>query len=177
MRNRLTGTSPFQGKSLHEVIAKNRECNIVFAESQWENVSPEGRDLAKQMLAKNPEDRISAKSALNHPWFTLENISASFLSSAQENMKKYNDENRFNVEKIKPEFSMITCSPMFSLNKSALSPHSPHQFTQEKLSSPLNFQLPSTDVYHQHHHIIFRLTAILYLRRNEYIQEKRVRTF
>jgi serine/threonine protein kinase len=74
-------------------------------------VSPEGRDLAAKMLAKDPAERVTAKKALAHNWFTLEHTSNATLSDACENMKKYRDENRFNVQKIKPEFSMITCSP------------------------------------------------------------------
>lgn len=99
---------------MQEVIAKNKEGIVKFNECHWDHVSPEAKDLVMKMTAICPEERISAKEALMHPWFTLENINESLLSNAQMNMKKYHDENRFNVEKIKPEFSMITCSPLLN---------------------------------------------------------------
>jgi hypothetical protein len=36
------------------------------------------------------------------------------LTNAQANMKRYSDENRFNISKIKPEFSMVTCTPLLN---------------------------------------------------------------
>lgn len=33
------------------------------------HLSPEGQDLLQKLLMYNPEDRISAKQALRHPFF------------------------------------------------------------------------------------------------------------
>ncbi len=93
---------------------KNKEGNVTFVESYWNPLSAEARDLAAKMVAKNPAERISAKDALMHPWFRMEHSSSVGLATAQENMRKYNDKNRFNMEKIKPEFSMVTCSPLLN---------------------------------------------------------------
>jgi len=90
----------------------------------WKHISSEGHDLVKRMLDENPKTRISIKEALAHSWFTLEHTSGSILSIAQENMKKYCNENIFNLGKKKPEFSMVTCSPVlnprYRPNESAL---------------------------------------------------------
>lgn len=105
----------FPGKTPQEVIAKNRDGNIIFYEDHWKQVSPEAKDLVMKMLARSPEDRISAQGALTHSWLTLDCNDSLCLNDAQENIRKYHNplnENRFNVEKIKPEFSIITCSPL-----------------------------------------------------------------
>jgi len=64
----------------------------------------------KKLLAKDPKMRISASEALNHEWFMTggEFLSPKtqapiYLSSAQENMKKFQEQNRFNVKNIKPK--------------------------------------------------------------------------
>ncbi len=56
-------------------------------------------DLMKKMLAKDPTARITAHQALNHEWITTGGINASpssngpyYLSSAQENMKRFQEE-------------------------------------------------------------------------------------
>ena len=108
----MIGTAPFIGKNVNEILSKNKECNIAFDSSLWTQISSEGLDLVKRMLDPNPATRITAKEALSHAWFTLEHISNSMLTIAQENMKKYCSEKVFNVEKIKPNFSMVTCSPL-----------------------------------------------------------------
>ncbi len=103
-----------------EVLAKNKECKVSFNEYLWSRVSPEARDLATRMLAKNPEERISAKDALAHPWFMLERTNSSLLDTAQANIRKYCQENVFNMKRIKPEFSMITSSPLLISKYAAL---------------------------------------------------------
>lgn len=38
-------------------------------ESAWQKVSEQAKDLVEKLLDKNPERRLDAKDALNHPWF------------------------------------------------------------------------------------------------------------
>lgn len=113
--SRLCGISPFHGNSYHEVLAKNKAGNVIFYEKYWAAVSPEGKDLVMQMVKKNPAERISAQAALEHKWFTMAQTRVVVLSSAIENMKKYHNkenENRFNVSAIKPEFATLTRTPV-----------------------------------------------------------------
>eukprot|EP01022_Parablepharisma_sp_SALTPOND_P024908 TRINITY_DN560_c0_g1_i1.p1 TRINITY_DN560_c0_g1~~TRINITY_DN560_c0_g1_i1.p1 ORF type:complete len:914 (-),score=67.53 TRINITY_DN560_c0_g1_i1:1166-3907(-) len=113
----LTGVSPFHGKSYQDVLLKNKEGAVSLTQSHWTFVSKEAKDLVSKMVAKDPKDRCTASEALKHSWFHLEHTSSTLLSNAQENMKKYHNkqnENRFNVSKIKPEFSMVTCTPLLN---------------------------------------------------------------
>ena len=110
----MTGASPFYGKNYHEVLMKNKEANVEFVEQYWKFLSSEAKDITQKMVIKDPAERITAKEALNYSWFSMEHSGSTGLSTAFENMKKYNDKNRFNMEKIKPEFSMVTCSPLLN---------------------------------------------------------------
>ena len=113
----LTGVSPFHGKSYQDVLMKNKDGTVSVTQSHWNFVSPDAKDLVLKMVAKNPQDRVTARQALEHRWFTLEHTSTCILSNAQDNMRKYHNkqnENRFNVGKIKPEFSMVTCTPLLN---------------------------------------------------------------
>ena len=44
------------------------EADYVFLDRHWSGVSHEGIDIVKRLLAKNPNNRLSAKEALVHPW-------------------------------------------------------------------------------------------------------------
>ena len=106
----LSGVSPFHANSYHQVLQKNRKGKIEFPAKYWDTVSPEGIDLIMKMTELNPAERITAADALTHRWFTLGGEKSKLLSSALENMRKYHNkdnENRFNVERIKPEFSSV----------------------------------------------------------------------
>ena len=114
---RLCGVSPFHGKSYHEVLMKNKEGIVLFEDKYWSAVSPEGKDLVAGMVKKNPSERISAQEALEHKWFAMAHTKVGSLSSALENMRKYHNkdnEYRFNVGKIKPEFAMVTRTPLLA---------------------------------------------------------------
>lgn len=37
-------------------------------EEEWENVSNEAKDLVRKLLEFNPDKRISASEAIQHPW-------------------------------------------------------------------------------------------------------------
>lgn len=87
------------------------------------------------MLEKNPKTRISAKEALGHAWFTQELTDCTTLSTAQINMRKYNGDKFFNVEKIKPEFVTVTCTPLFT-SKFAACKDSPLIFSRFICKSP-----------------------------------------
>ncbi len=45
---------------------------IPFRKVDWRKRSPELQDLILQMLKMDPKERISAKDALQHPWFQKE---------------------------------------------------------------------------------------------------------
>jgi serine/threonine protein kinase len=42
---------------------------LKFDGKEWEKISKLGKDILRRMLHKNPEERISAKECLLHPWF------------------------------------------------------------------------------------------------------------
>ena len=112
----LTGVIPFHGKNVQETLSNNKKGIIDYTESCWESVSSEAKDLVVKMVAIDPNERCTATEALSHKWFSLDHTNSALLSNAQINMKKYNKdcENRFNVSRIKPEFSMITCTPLLN---------------------------------------------------------------
>eukprot|EP00826_Nyctotherus_ovalis_P059166 TRINITY_DN8201_c0_g1_i2.p1 TRINITY_DN8201_c0_g1~~TRINITY_DN8201_c0_g1_i2.p1 ORF type:complete len:419 (+),score=111.28 TRINITY_DN8201_c0_g1_i2:838-2094(+) len=108
----LTGISPFYATTPQEMLRRNKEEDVDFSQQHWNYVSEEARALAKRMVARDPKDRCTAAEALQHPWFTSAHKKPNSLSNAQENMKKYREADRFDVSRIKPEFSMLTCTPL-----------------------------------------------------------------
>ncbi len=129
---------------------KNKEGTVTFVDQYWKQLSPEARDITEKMVAKDPAERITAAKALKHPWFSMEHSGSTGLATAQENMRKYNDKNRFNMEKIKPEFSIVTCSPLLGargaigVNSPCLGPAARKQFVAQS-PMPLPSKLVQND--------------------------------
>jgi len=119
----LTGVSPFYDKNHDNVLLKNKRGVIDFTEPHWAFISSEAKSLVRKIVAKDPQERCTAAEALNDPWFYLELTDTLTLSSAQENIRKYHNQNRFNVTKIKPEFTMIAYTPL--LNPRCVEKNSP----------------------------------------------------
>lgn len=53
------------------LFKKGREpVDVIFSEVRdWDNVSSPLKDLISQCLKQNPKSRITARQALEHPWF------------------------------------------------------------------------------------------------------------
>jgi len=89
---RLCGESAFAASTVEKIFKRNEQCEIRFPDALWKSVSSEAKDLVIKMTEKNPEKRITIDEALNHPWFIKDTVIMIDLSSALENMKKYNNE-------------------------------------------------------------------------------------
>ena len=69
--NLLSGAHPFYSRNPKEMLERNKKGDVTFMEPKWALISPAACNLLKLMLAKSPENRISADQALSHPWFQL----------------------------------------------------------------------------------------------------------
>jgi len=158
----LTGGSPFYGKSYNEILWKNKVCEISFDfQELGHRVSESAIDLMKKMLAKDSSVRITAQQALDHGWIASKGLNSSpsstgphYLSSAQENMKKFQEENRFNVKNIKPkdlnrnglEQSGHAPSPLINGNLKTLVTNSPDLRRTSMMSPQPKFDFHSSGV-------------------------------
>jgi serine/threonine protein kinase len=74
----LSGVVPFWGGTVpgkvsfrsifYDIVIKDVE----FPSPAWDGVSAEAVDLARLLLKRDPERRITAAEALLHPWFAGE---------------------------------------------------------------------------------------------------------
>lgn len=64
----LCGYPPFNGASDKQIIQAVLAGKYSIDEPEWTDVSKEAKDLVKQLLIYDPENRITATNAMNHPW-------------------------------------------------------------------------------------------------------------
>jgi calcium-dependent protein kinase len=65
----LCGYPPFNGNDYKEIYHAIQFTEPDFSGEEWNDVSEKGKNLIKVLLVKDQNKRISAKEALNHPWF------------------------------------------------------------------------------------------------------------
>ncbi len=58
----------FYRKDEPEILKKVETEKIKLDDDDWNEISAEVKDLIKKMLNRNPDERISAENALQHPW-------------------------------------------------------------------------------------------------------------
>ena len=66
----LTGKPPFYAKKVESICNK-----IAFQEpsyDDWDHLSKESKDFVKNLLIKNPSERMTPEQALKHPWINNE---------------------------------------------------------------------------------------------------------
>ncbi len=61
----LYGNVPFKANQMGDLNKMILDATIEFKDT----VSEESRDLMQRMMQKNPNKRLTAEEALDHPWF------------------------------------------------------------------------------------------------------------
>ena len=106
----LTGRPLFKGNSPDEILNKNMKCEYQFCDRQWENISMTAKDLVQKLLVEDPSQRITARDALLHPWFSQENqdgnggVDCSEFTEFQQQRKKM-------VQAVNP---LVSCTPVMA---------------------------------------------------------------
>ena len=65
----LSGRPPFGGDNDDEIMEQVKIGKYDLEESPFDKISNSGKDLIKKLLIFDPKKRISAREALDHPWF------------------------------------------------------------------------------------------------------------
>lgn len=64
----LSGKPPFNGANDQLILKKVYDGKYSMDGPEWESISPEAKDLIKQMLTYDETKRVSAKKCLEHKW-------------------------------------------------------------------------------------------------------------
>jgi len=65
----LCGYLPFNGDNIGALFQEIAFGQLKFPDAEWSMISAEAKDLAKKMLQRDKDKRITAEAALEHPWF------------------------------------------------------------------------------------------------------------
>jgi serine/threonine protein kinase len=65
----MHGKPPFNGRTDAEIIAAAKKGKYNYDHKNWKERSSEVKNLIDAMLTFDPKKRITAKEALEHPWF------------------------------------------------------------------------------------------------------------
>lgn len=97
----LSGEPPFNDpKADNEAIMKKVEKGKYdISKGVWKTISKEGKDLIKKLLTYDPDDRISAEEALQHPWIQDQKveIDATAANNALGNLKAFRSGQKLKV--------------------------------------------------------------------------------
>ena len=85
----LVGRAPFDAKDDDEIIYKISTANYNTKEPKLLNHSDEVRDLVSKLLQKDINKRLSAKEALEHPWFEKFGGRSLFSNFKKEEVEPY----------------------------------------------------------------------------------------
>jgi len=87
----IGGYPPFWNERPEKLYADIVTKGIQMTPTFWDNVSDKAKDLIHSLLDKNPDDRITAKNALQHPWILEhEEIPRMHRKKTVEKLKEFN---------------------------------------------------------------------------------------
>ncbi|CAG8490881.1 4296_t:CDS:2 [Diversispora eburnea] len=84
----LCGYTPFWGENQKALFDSILKGVYDFDNDYWSGISDEAKDLINKMLEYNPDKRITANDALQHPWFLKKAIN---VIQSVTRMRKLND--------------------------------------------------------------------------------------
>lgn len=128
----LTGRPAFHGADYKQILAKNKQGDPPYPKRFWNKISEHGQDLVKSMLQKDQNLRLSAREALQHPWFDEEG-KGEILDDVIENFKDLQEyEPPSKVNPADASNPLLTVTPVMAgrhLKDTCESPWNPSGFT------------------------------------------------
>ncbi|KAL4296516.1 hypothetical protein GQ457_12G026470 [Hibiscus cannabinus] len=68
----LSGVPPFWAESENGIFIAILRGQVDFTSAPWPKISPQAKDLVKQMLTLDPKKRLTAVQVLRHPWIKVD---------------------------------------------------------------------------------------------------------
>jgi len=90
----LSGRLPFAADSDAELFRLIIAGNLVWKSPQFDTVSSDGKDLISKLIVVEPDDRWTAKQALEHPWIKKTGGSNNVHNSMMENLRSLSAESK-----------------------------------------------------------------------------------
>eukprot|EP01084_Bolivina_argentea_P215596 366045_1 len=93
----LGGYPPFQDENKSILYKKIKRGRFTFHRKYWVNVSDDAKDLIRKLLQLNPEQRLTAKEALQHSWLIEEDdrLANNDLKSNLTQLRLFNARRKF----------------------------------------------------------------------------------
>ncbi|XP_042295174.1 death-associated protein kinase 2-like isoform X2 [Sceloporus undulatus] len=112
----LSGMSPFQGETDAETLSNVVSGNYEFEEKYFSQTSEMAKDFIRQLLVKDPGNRMTASECLIHPWIKPLNrkqaMNRSRSSINMKNFRKFNARRKWKHLSLFPQSSPTTwCLP------------------------------------------------------------------
>lgn len=93
----LGGYPPFHDENQRNLFKLIKRCEYEFHPEYWSTVSEDAKSLIRSLLTLDPDARLTAKQALEHPWIHSEDevLRASSLQLNLKELKRYNVKRKF----------------------------------------------------------------------------------
>eukprot|EP01120_Amphizonella_sp_Union-15-10_P007060 TRINITY_DN2347_c0_g4_i1.p1 TRINITY_DN2347_c0_g4~~TRINITY_DN2347_c0_g4_i1.p1 ORF type:complete len:272 (+),score=68.08 TRINITY_DN2347_c0_g4_i1:278-1093(+) len=101
----LAGYPPFYAESDTALFEKIMNAEYDFDDECWDDVSDLAKDFIRHLLAKDPNERLSAPQAIKHPWLNSEKPSDAPLKIGGA-MKEYNKQRKEDAKPRDPQESV-----------------------------------------------------------------------
>jgi serine/threonine protein kinase len=130
----LSGNLPFMGRSQKELFRKIVAGKYEFKEDDWTDVSNDAKEMVKKLLVLNPDERMTAESALRHPWLKMskDRLSSIGLMGTSQRLKTFNAKMKLRSAMIAVDYvsslmqvSGMSSRKLTSTGSSMRMPHNP----------------------------------------------------
>lgn len=91
----LCGYPPFHDDNHNALFKKIKRGKFQYDSPYWDHVSDDAKDLINKMLVTNPAERWTAAQLLEHKWVTGKEIATVQLTSALEELRRFNARRKF----------------------------------------------------------------------------------
>eukprot|EP00002_Diphylleia_rotans_P012236 TRINITY_DN2395_c0_g1_i1.p1 TRINITY_DN2395_c0_g1~~TRINITY_DN2395_c0_g1_i1.p1 ORF type:complete len:324 (+),score=82.00 TRINITY_DN2395_c0_g1_i1:54-1025(+) len=93
----LCGFPPFYDDNIQVMYDQVLACQYEFPDPWWSQVSSEAKDFISKLLVLEPEKRLTAAQALQHPWVKGDMVQFGHLQNTIQSMKSFNARRKFKM--------------------------------------------------------------------------------